>query len=144
MSASPITSIKRPNWLRVLGWAAALLVAAAVLARLFLVIERPTEFHSYYTAAHLIAEGQPIDQFYDNAWFRDQSNRLVPGLHEIFSPNVPTTAVVFGPLALFENYVAARFAWAVLSLVLLIWFIEQLIWISGGNAVTRPFWYAGV
>ena len=145
MSASPVTSIpERRNWIRALGWIAALAVAAVIIVRLFLQIDRPTEFHSYFTASRLVMEGQSVDQFYDNAWFREQSNRLVPGLHEIFKPNVPTTAVAYGPFAFFQNYVEARLVWTVLSLLLLVWFIEELIRIAGADSVARPFWYAAV
>jgi len=145
MSASRVTSIpERRNWIRALGWIVALAVAAVIIVRLFLQIDRPTEFHSYFTASRLVMEGQSVDQFYDNAWFREQSNRLVPGLHEIFKPNVPTTAVAYGPFAFFQNYVEARLVWTVLSLLLLVWFIEELIRIAGADSVARPFWYAAV
>src|SRR5215510_5665866 len=47
--------------LRVLGWIAAAVSALVLLAAIAARLDRPTmNFHSYFTAAHLLVEGQPI------------------------------------------------------------------------------------
>jgi hypothetical protein len=121
-------------------------IAAALL--LFAVLERMDRpvvgFQAYYTAAHLVAERQPIARFYDDEWFNEQVQRNEPALHEIYNVNLPTTALAFVPLAAFQTHEYARLAWTVLAVPLLIVFIEALAAIAGIGAAAKPFWYAGI
>ena len=127
--------------LRVLGWIAAAASALVLLSAVAARADRPTmNFHSYFTAAHLVAEGQPFASFYDDEWFKRQASRFAP-LEEIYAPNVPTTAVFFAPVAIFQDEVDAHLAWTAASFVLLILLVEGLVRIAGVSAA-RPYWYA--
>src|SRR5215831_60254 len=133
----------RVHLVQTLGW------LAAALAALWLVLEvgerlnRPvTDFHSYFTAAHLVLERKPVANFYDDTWFSSEAMRFAPGLYEVYSPNPPTTAFFYLPLGLFSTHTGARLVWTLLSIPLLIAFIEALVRISEVGSAARPFWHA--
>ena len=130
----------RAMLLRVLGWIAAAVSALVLLSAIAARLDRPTmDFHSYFTAAHLVTEGQPVASFYDDEWFKREASRFAP-LEEIYGPNVPTTALFFAPVAIFQSEVDAHLAWTAASFVLLILFVEGLVRIASASAA-RPYWY---
>ena len=126
------------------GWIVAVVLAVLTAWQLAQQAARPTEFHSYYTAARLVAEGQPIARFYDDAWFRAEGARHVPGMNDIYNVNPPTTALAHLPLALLQNPTTARLLWMLLSVAMLAVFIEALVAIAGADSAARPWWYAAV
>ncbi|MGH7595260.1 MAG: glycosyltransferase 87 family protein [bacterium] len=77
------------------------------------------DFANYYTAARLVADGQPLERAYrDFVWFQKQIDRY--GIsHQLggFIPHPPPTALVMLPLSFFEPLAAKRL-WIGLNLVL--------------------------
>src|SRR5215510_5738152 len=133
------------NTVCTIGWIIAAIIAAWLANSLVQASSRPTtDFHSYFTSGHLIVEGKRIAEFYDEGRFNAEANRFVPGLHEIYGPNLPTTAIFYAPLALFQDHVAAHRLWTLLSIPLLILFIEGLARVAGAESWEKPYWYAAV
>ncbi|MDH3268651.1 MAG: DUF2029 domain-containing protein [Ignavibacteria bacterium] len=75
-------------------------------------------FASYYTASNLLIEGEDVADFYDDDWFSSKVENYVHGVYEIYLVNMPTTALIFLPIANFD-YKTARLIWIIFNLVLL-------------------------
>jgi hypothetical protein len=75
-------------------------------------------FATYYTAARLLLEGEDVSNFYDDDWFSSKVENYVPGVYEIYLVNMPTTALIFLPIANFD-YKTARVIWIIFNLVIL-------------------------
>jgi len=127
--------------LQKIGWMVAALLALILIIQLARQESHPTEFHGYYTAAHLVREGVPVSRLYDNEWFRAEGRRLVPGLNEIYNANLPTTALAYLPFAVINEPMGARIAWIIISVVLLIVLIESLSTIAATGSELKPYWY---
>lgn len=135
----------RENLVRKAGWAAVVAAAALLTIEVALSFERPVlSFPAYFTAGHLVVEGKRIANFYNDDWFGKEVARFEPTLREIYNANAPTTAIFYAPLALFETPFGARLAWTVISIPLLVLFVEALIGISGASSAARPYWYVAV
>ena len=144
MNLKLAAAIRRyPGYFKALGWILALSVMIGLGVKISRHIDQPTlDFHSYFTAAHLVVEGEAIANFYDHEWFGAQAKRFAPELSEIFNANVPTTAVFFTPIALFETHLGARTAWTLMMLPFLVLLIEATARLGGIGSVARPYWYA--
>lgn len=75
-------------------------------------------FSSYYTASRLLIEGKNPASFYNDDYFSSEVEKFVPGIYEIYLINVPTTTLVFLPLASLD-YSTARILWTGFNLLLL-------------------------
>ncbi len=94
------------------------------------------DFANYYTAARLLAEGQPLQNAYrDFVWFQKQIDRY--GIeHQLggFIPHPPPTALVMLPLTSFEPlsakriWIALNLAFAICAIVLFAR-IAQMPWL---------------
>lgn len=73
---------------------------------------------SYYTASRLLLEGENVADFYDDDWFSSKVEDYVPGVYEIYLVNMPTTALVFLPIANFD-YETAKIIWTIFNILLL-------------------------
>ena len=146
MNLKLAAAIRRyPGYFKALGWILLLATAVSLGTKVIRQIDRPTNnFPAYFTAAHLVVEGQAIAKFYDQEWFNHQVDRFVPDMREIYHANVPTTALFLTPLALFEDHMTARRAWILLMIPLLILLIEATARIGAIGPVAQPFWYAAV
>ena len=134
---------KYPGYTRVLGWLLVLLVVLFLGTKLSREIDRPTNnFPSYFTAAHLVVEGQAIAKFYDQEWFGAQVDRFVPDMREIYHANVPTTALFLTPLAIFDDHLTARRVWILLMIPLLLLLTEATARLGGIGPIGKPYWYA--
>ena len=80
MNFNLAAAIRRyPGYVRALGWILLLAAAVSLGTKVTRQIDRPTNiFPTYFTAAHLVVEGQAIAKFYDQEWFDDQVDRFVP------------------------------------------------------------------
>ena len=98
-------------------------LAAGLLGALFLLhgarsASQPSDgFAAYYTSARLVRQGEQAVRFYDQAWFRAQTERLAPGASDIFNVNPPTAALLLLPLAGLDH-IPARFLWTGVNLLL--------------------------
>lgn len=76
-------------------------------------------FIGYYTASYLLLGGQFGPQVYDDAWFSQQVNELVPqNIGEILTPTVPAVAWLTLPLAWLPPQLA-RDSWIWLNVLFL-------------------------
>ncbi len=111
------------------------------------------DFANYYTAARLVADGQPLGRAYrDFVWFQKQIDRY--GIsHQLggFIPHPPPTALVMLPLASLEPLAAKRM-WIGLNLALAIgivvltaritalhWLPVAIIFLSTGFGLINNF-----
>ena len=76
-------------------------------------------FASYYTASNLLIKGESVADFYNDDWFSSKVEKYVPGVYEIYLINMPTTALIFLPIANF-NYKTAKIIWTIFNLLLLL------------------------
>ncbi|MCB0167612.1 MAG: DUF2029 domain-containing protein [Anaerolineae bacterium] len=77
-------------------------------------------FVGHYTAARLLISGDFGPAVYDDDWFAGQVQTYTgPAVYEIFTPNLPTVALLALPLAGLPPQVA-RDAWLVVSLAALL------------------------
>ena len=83
-------------------------------------------FASYYTASKLLIEGEDVADFYDDNWFSSKVEDYVPGVYEIYLVNMPTTALVFLPVANLD-YKTAKIIWSIFSLLFLTVIIGLII-----------------
>lgn len=72
-------------------------------------------FASYYTASKLFIEGEDAADFYNDDWFSSNVEKYVPGVYEVYLVNMPTTTLLFLPIANFE-YKTARVIWIFFNL----------------------------
>ena len=80
---------------------------------------RPSHgFASYYTASILLIEGEDVADFYNDDWFSSKVEDYVTGVYEIFLVNMPTTAIIFLPIANFD-YETAKIIWTIFNILLL-------------------------
>lgn len=80
---------------------------------------RPSHgFASYYTASNLLIEGENVADFYDDDWFSSKVEKYIPGVYELYLVNMPTTALIFLPLANFD-YTTAKLIWNIFNIVFL-------------------------
>ncbi|MEM7344889.1 MAG: glycosyltransferase family 87 protein [Chloroflexota bacterium] len=85
-------------------------------------------FPAYYTAAHLLLDGQLDARAYNNAWFIEQVHITVdPSIDEIMTPSLPTQSLIMAPLVRFSP-IPARDLWLWFSLIFLFGGIGMLIW----------------
>lgn len=76
-------------------------------------------FSAYYTASRLVREGWSVGDFYDNRWFRSQTDRLgFVGAEDIYNLNPPTTALFFWPLSTLAPK-ESKAVWTGLNVVIL-------------------------
>jgi len=75
-------------------------------------------FASYYTASNLLIKGESAVEFYNDDWFSSKVEEYVPGVYEIYLVNMPTTALIFLPIANF-NYKTAKIIWTIFNLLFL-------------------------
>ena len=75
-------------------------------------------FASYFTASKLLIEGEDVADFYDDDWFSSKVEDYVPGVYEIYLVNMPTTALIFLPIANLD-YKTAKLIWNIFNLVFL-------------------------
>ncbi len=75
-------------------------------------------FATYYTASNLFLDGESVVDFYDDDWFSLKVEKYVPGIYEVYLINLPTTALVFLPVANF-NYTQAKIIWTIFDILLL-------------------------
>lgn len=75
-------------------------------------------FASYYTASKLLIEREDVADFYNDDWFSSKVEENVPGVYEIYLVNMPTTALIFLPIAKFD-YKNARAIWMIFNLIIL-------------------------
>lgn len=76
-------------------------------------------FIGYYTASYLLLQGQFGPQVYDDSWFSQQANELVPqDIGEILTPTVPAVAWLMLPLAWLPPQ-TARDSWIWLNVLFL-------------------------
>jgi len=83
-------------------------------------------FASYYTASKLLIEGEDVTDFYDDNWFSLKVEKYVPGVYEIYLVNMPTTALVFLPVANF-NYKSAKIIWTIFNILFFMVAIRLII-----------------
>jgi len=119
--------------LAVLIWLAVIL-AAIIFARRVLI---PAEgqlthgFAAYYTASRLLLRGQGDARLYDTAWFDAQTRLMMNGeAGDIYNVNPPSTAWMMIGLAGLSPY-AARLAWTLANLGLLVATLALLSWELG-------------
>ena len=104
--------------------AAIILVSSALIFLLARVIIPATShmthgFISYYTAAHLLAQGKLGPQAYDKQWFIAQAHALVnQPIDEVMTYNLPTVSLLALPLAGLPP-ATARAVWIWLNLLAL-------------------------
>ena len=156
MSVSKFTTEQTRGWLQrlsawlILGSFAGITLWKGVLPSLQ---NARGDFANYYTAARLIAEGQPLERAYrDFVWFQKQVDRY--GItHQLsgFIPHPPPTALVMLPLASFEPLVAKRiwigvnFMLAIAIVILLAkianlhWLPAAIIFLSTGLGLINNF-----
>ncbi len=81
------------------------------------------DFPNYYTSSKLLAEGESVSQFYDNAWFEEKGYTLGFGRVVRFTPFPPSTSVLMLPLSSFEPLTAKR-VWISINVILLLFCIR--------------------
>jgi hypothetical protein len=84
-------------------------------------------FINYYTAAALLSEGVDVSQFYDDDWYRQQTQRFAPGIEDIFTPHLPPSALMLLPLVPL-GHDDARAVWIVFNVVLFALAFGWLLW----------------
>jgi Glycosyltransferase family 87 len=88
-----------------------------------------TDFPNYYTPAVLVRHGEPLNKYYDWAWFQRQMN--FAGLEEQLGTYIPQTPLAMLPLLPMAGFPAqtAKRMWLTLSLGLLIaavWMLSRI------------------
>jgi hypothetical protein len=74
-------------------------------------------FAAFYVSARIVVEGGDLSRTYDDAWFGDQIDELVPGVRDV-SHNPPTSALIAVPFADLD-YANGRTAWTLVTVALL-------------------------
>ncbi|MBC7811017.1 MAG: hypothetical protein H7175_07725, partial [Burkholderiales bacterium] len=77
--------------------------------------------HSYvvlYTSARLVREGANVSDFYDDAWFGQQTARFDDLYRDIYRPHSPITALMLLPLSDLD-YAKSRVLWTIFNVALL-------------------------
>lgn len=93
-----------------------------------------SDFPSYYTAAHLVLQRQPLREFYDMARFQQQLDLLVvPARLGGYIPQTPLTMLPFVPLAGFAIERAKQF-----------WLIADIGFLSGTVLLLTRLTHLGV
>jgi len=117
------------------------LVTGVVALVFFLRVVQPAAsqltygFSSYYTASRLVREGWSVADFYDDRWFRSQTDRLgFAGAEDIYNLNPPATALLFWPLSALSP-MDGKAVWTGLNLLLLGLALGGLIRIVRGGPV---------
>jgi hypothetical protein len=95
-------------------------------------------FASYYTASRLIIEGENTSDFYNDDYFSSKVQNYVNGIYEIYSVNLPTTALMVLPLAFFSHD-TARIFWNIFNLLLLAFTIYFILRKMQFNQLWLPF-----
>jgi hypothetical protein len=95
-------------------------------------------FASYYTASKLLIEGEDPADFYDENWFASKVEKYVPGVYEIYLVNMPTTALIFLPIAN-TDYNSARFVWIFFNLFLSAFMVGLIIRRMKFEGIWLPF-----
>ena len=100
-------------------WIIVVILSAYFIYHIVLNAAQPSHgFASYYTASKLLIEGEDVADFYDDDYFSLKVKDYVPGVYEIYFVNMPTTALVFLPIANFD-YKTARLIWIIFNLIIL-------------------------
>ena len=100
-------------------WLAAIILALYFICFSIQNASQPSHgFASYYTASKLLIEGEDVADFYDDDYFSSKVEDYVPGVYEIYLVNLPTTALVFLPVANFD-YKTAKTIWTIFNILLL-------------------------
>jgi hypothetical protein len=100
-------------------WIIVVILSVYFVYRVVLNASRPSHgFASYYAASKLLIEGEDVADFYDDDWFISKVEDYVPGVYEIYLVNMPTTALIFLPIANFD-YKTAKTIWTIFNILLL-------------------------
>jgi Glycosyltransferase family 87 len=75
-------------------------------------------FASYYTASNLLIKGESAADFYNDDWYSLKVEKYIPGVYEIYLVNMPTTALIFLPIANF-NFKTAKIVWTIVNILFL-------------------------
>ncbi len=80
------------------------------------------DFPNYYTSSRLLAEGESVARFYDNAWFASRGHDF--GFERVarFTPFPPATATLMLPFSGLTP-IAAKRAWVIVNVLLLFYAI---------------------
>jgi hypothetical protein len=101
-------------------WIIAAILSVYFIYQVILNAVRPSHgFASHYTASKLLIEGEDVADFYDDDWFASKVEKYVPGVYEIYLVNMPTTALIFLPIANLD-YQIARLIWIIFNLIILV------------------------
>lgn len=90
-------------------------------------VEPSHSFVNYYTAAYLLNHGEDVSRFYDDSWYRRQTARFTPGIEDIYTPHLPTTALMLLPLVSF-SHANARLIWLFFNLLTFATAVGCLLW----------------
>ncbi len=100
-------------------WTIAVLLGVYLNYHVIVNADKPSQgFATYYTASRLLLDGEDVSNFYDDYWFSSKVENYVPGVYEIYLVNMPTTALIFLPIAKFD-YKNARVIWIIFNLIIL-------------------------
>lgn len=96
------------------------------------------DFPNYYVSSRLVAEGEPVHQFYDNNWFEGKAKQM--GIEQIarFTPFPPVTSVLMLPLSGMNPLMAKR-VWVLINVILLILAIRLTSKVFGFNYELSSF-----
>jgi len=100
-------------------WIIVVILSVYFIYHVVLNASRPSHgFASYYTASKLLIEGEDVADFYDDEWFSSKVEEYVPGVYEIYLVNMPTTVLIFLPMANFD-YETAKTIWTIFNILFL-------------------------
>jgi hypothetical protein len=85
-------------------------------------------FVTYYTAAQMVRDGEPVDRFYDRDWFSEHVRQREPAIYDIWG-NPPPAAFIMLPLTRLDQR-EARAVWTWVNVVLMV----ALVWALGRAA----------
>jgi hypothetical protein len=92
-------------------------------------------FVAHYAASRVVLEGQPPALLYDDDWFGAQVRRFEPTVADLYGPNLPSTSLIFLPLAM-PTYPVARAAWTFASLAGL---VALMLWVARSVRLSQEY-----
>jgi hypothetical protein len=119
-------------------WLGAVVLGTRLLLQVSRAARQPSDgFAAYYTSARLLSQGERADRFYEDSWFRSQTEHLAPGASDIYNVNPPTAAVLALPLIAFDHDMA-RLVWTGLNLALVAVSLTAVAWQLGLHGLRLP------